>query len=57
MWFGTKDGLNQYDGYKFTIYRKNPVNTNSLGSNDIKSIVDDKQGNLWIATWDGGLNS
>jgi ligand-binding sensor domain-containing protein/signal transduction histidine kinase/AraC-like DNA-binding protein len=57
MWFGTKDGLNQYDGYKFTIYRKNPLNTNSLGSNDIKSIVDDQNGNLWIATWDGGLNS
>ncbi|WP_158995681.1 hybrid sensor histidine kinase/response regulator transcription factor [Mucilaginibacter sp. L196] len=56
MWFGTKDGLNRYDGYKFTIYRKNPLNENSLASNDIKSIVDDKEGNLWIATWDGGLN-
>ncbi len=56
MWFGTKDGLNRYDGYKFVIYRKNPLNENSLASNDIKSIVNDKEGNLWIATWDGGLN-
>jgi ligand-binding sensor domain-containing protein/signal transduction histidine kinase/AraC-like DNA-binding protein len=56
MWFGTKDGLNRYDGYKFVIYRKNPLNKNSLASNDVKSIVDDKEGNLWIATWDGGLN-
>ena len=21
MWFGTRDGLNKYDGYKFTVYK------------------------------------
>jgi ligand-binding sensor domain-containing protein/signal transduction histidine kinase/CheY-like chemotaxis protein/AraC-like DNA-binding protein len=56
MWFGTKDGLNRYDGYKFIVFKKNPANENSLGSNDIKAITDDKDGNLWIATWEGGLN-
>jgi len=24
MWFGTRDGLNKYDGYKFTIYKNDP---------------------------------
>ncbi|WP_184542074.1 hybrid sensor histidine kinase/response regulator transcription factor [Mucilaginibacter sp. FT3.2] len=56
MWFGTKDGLNRYDGYKFIVFKKNAANENSLGSNDIKAITDDKDGNLWIATWEGGLN-
>lgn len=57
MWFGTKDGLNRYDGYKFTTFKKNSKDVYTLASNDIKSIIDDKNGNLWIATWDGGLNT
>jgi len=56
MWFGTKDGLNRYDGYKFIVLKKNPQIQNSLSSNDIKAITDDQEGNLWIATWEGGLN-
>ncbi|OOQ59508.1 hybrid sensor histidine kinase/response regulator transcription factor [Mucilaginibacter pedocola] len=57
MWFGTKDGLNRYDGYKFVVYKKAQQAGNNLSSNDIKAITDDKEGNLWIATWEGGINS
>lgn len=32
-----------------------PDNTNSLPGNDIRKIVPDSHGNLWIATHDGGL--
>jgi signal transduction histidine kinase/CheY-like chemotaxis protein/ligand-binding sensor domain-containing protein len=56
MWFGTRDGLNKYDGYKFTIYRNDPKNKNSIGNNNILSITEGNRGNLWIATWGGGLN-
>ena len=56
MWFGTKDGLNRYDGYKFVVFKKVQQNPNSLSSNDIKAITDDRNGNLWIATWEGGVN-
>jgi signal transduction histidine kinase/CheY-like chemotaxis protein/ligand-binding sensor domain-containing protein len=52
MWFGTRDGLNRYDGYTFTIFRNDPSNPHSLKSNNIRDICEDKDGNLWMA---GGL--
>jgi signal transduction histidine kinase/ligand-binding sensor domain-containing protein/DNA-binding response OmpR family regulator len=56
MWFGTRNGLNKYDGYQFTIYRNDPADTNSISSNHIKALLEDSVGNLWIATWGGGIN-
>lgn len=56
MWFGTKDGLNMYDGYKFTIYRNSLKDSFSISNNNIKCIIEDKAGNLWIGTWGGGIN-
>jgi signal transduction histidine kinase/ligand-binding sensor domain-containing protein/AraC-like DNA-binding protein len=56
MWIGTHDGLNKYDGYKFTIYRHDPDDTLSLSSNWITSLYEDRSGVLWIATKGGGIN-
>ncbi len=56
MWFGTQDGLNKYDGYKFTVYHYDPENNASLSNNFIWSIQEDARGNLWIGTCSGGLN-
>jgi len=56
MWFGTRDGLNKYDGYSFTVYKNNPKDSLSLYSNHVQCISDDKEGNLWVGTWGGGLS-
>jgi len=56
MWFGTQDGLNRYDGYKFKVYRHVPKDTNSLRRSDIKVLYEDRQGNLWIGTTNGALS-
>lgn len=56
MWFGTSDGLNKYDGYKFTVYKYNAADKNSLSNNNIHDISEDADGNLWVATWGGSLN-
>jgi ligand-binding sensor domain-containing protein/serine phosphatase RsbU (regulator of sigma subunit) len=56
MWFGTQDGLNKYDGYKFRIYQPNPENPNSINSNYITCMCEDKSGVLWIGTNSSGLN-
>ncbi|OQW93474.1 MAG: hypothetical protein BWK79_10910 [Beggiatoa sp. IS2] len=53
MWFGTEDGLNRYDGYKFTIYKREPNNPNSLSGNYIWSIQEDSEGILWVGTNEG----
>lgn len=50
MWFGTKDGLNRYDGYEFKVYRSNPFDTSSLSGNFISSIFEDSKGRLWIGS-------
>lgn len=57
MWFGTADGLNQYDGYNFTVYRNTPASKNSISQNYISALAEDNNHNLWIATSGGGLNS
>jgi signal transduction histidine kinase/DNA-binding response OmpR family regulator/ligand-binding sensor domain-containing protein len=56
IWIGTKDGLNMYDGYRFTIYKHNPFNAQSVSDNFIKAIYCDSKGRLWIGTLNGGLN-
>ena len=56
MWFGTEDGMNQYDGYNFTIYKHDPEDPNSLGGNWVQALSEDDSGMLWIGTGDGGLS-
>src|SRR5882757_2890364 len=56
MWFGTRDGLNKYDGYQFKVYKNISDNLRSIGNNNISSIIEGRKGELWIATLGGGLN-
>ncbi|MDP4255467.1 MAG: two-component regulator propeller domain-containing protein [Bacteroidota bacterium] len=56
MWFGTRDGLNKYDGYQISVYRNDPKNKTSISNNFISDIVEDKNGAIWVATRGGGLN-
>src|SRR5690349_20853221 len=56
LWFGTQDGLNRYDGYTFKTYKPDPDVPSSISDRWITSIVEDRNGYLWIATRQGGLN-
>src|ERR1700730_11709611 len=56
MWLGTREGLNKYDGYSFTLYKNDPKNENSISNNYISDMLEDSSGIIWIATWGGGLN-
>lgn len=50
MWFGTRDGLNKYDGYQFSVYREDKFDNSSICSNIATDINEDADGNLWIAS-------
>ncbi|NDV83974.1 hybrid sensor histidine kinase/response regulator transcription factor [Bacteroides sp. 51] len=50
MWFGTKDGLNRYDGSNFRVFRHSVLNPSSLGNNFIRSIAEGPEGVLYIGT-------
>ncbi len=56
MWFGTKNGLNKYDGYQFTVFQNEPNNPNSISSNYITELFMDRNGKLWIGTENGIIN-
>ncbi len=51
LWFGTWDGLNKFDSYKFKIYNKE----NGLSNTGIHCLHEDSKGMLWIGT-ENGLN-
>lgn len=55
IWFGTRDGLNRFDGYSIQIYRHDATQAYSLSNNYIKCIYEDQQHRLWIGT-SKGLN-
>lgn len=56
LWFGTQEGLNKYDGYKFNIFRSDISDPHTLSDNWITAILEDNEENLWIGTNAGGLN-
>ena len=47
MWFGTKDGLNRFDGLSFRIFKKEETD---LGNNFITALYEDKAGKIWVGT-------
>lgn len=43
-------------GWNIRNYRHEKDNKNSLGDNNTYRVVEDKQGNIWVATYGGGVN-
>jgi ligand-binding sensor domain-containing protein len=56
LWFGTRYGLSRYDGNKFTTYNSTPNNKNGLSPISIEALCEGKDGSLWVATDNGGID-
>ena len=53
LWLGTYKGLNRFDGVRLVSFTV--ANTPSLSSDTISVLHEDRAGNLWIGTDDGGI--
>jgi ligand-binding sensor domain-containing protein/signal transduction histidine kinase len=57
IWFGSEDGLNKFDGYRFVVFKPDPSDpTHTLRHNIISALHEDRKGRLWVATLGGGLH-
>ena len=53
IWFGTRDGLNRYDGNQMITYRFDAEDTASISDNFIRYIYEDRNQTLWVGTING----
>jgi len=50
LWFGTKDGLNRYDGNTIKVFKKDYSDPKSLGNNMVWSLCEDSMGYIYVGT-------
>ncbi len=58
LWFATDEGLNRFDGKRFSCYYKNKVKGRGLSSSELNCVIDDRYAPiLWVGTKNDGLNA
>jgi signal transduction histidine kinase/ligand-binding sensor domain-containing protein/DNA-binding response OmpR family regulator len=53
VWIATEDGLNRYDGAKFTVFRHRTADPHSLISNYVRTLYEDSKGRFFVGTLNG----
>ncbi|RDC58355.1 hybrid sensor histidine kinase/response regulator [Pedobacter chinensis] len=53
MWYGSRFGLNRYDGNQFRLYKSNATDSSTLTDDYITALYSDTKGVLWVGTANG----
>lgn len=53
LWFGTKEGLNRFDGYNFKLFLTPVTKKNEINNNYIYSLSKDDKGQIWVGAQNG----
>jgi len=53
LWISTENGLNKFDGMKFSIYKHIPEDSTSLKNNYVRTVFEDSAGNFWVGCING----
>ncbi len=56
VWFGTRGGLQRFDGYEMKLLKNDFGKGSNLFSQSIEVLQNGKQDNIWIGTKSGGLS-
>jgi signal transduction histidine kinase/ligand-binding sensor domain-containing protein len=53
LWIATINGLQVFDGYRFTTHRNNPLDTTTLGDNIVWGVLERSNGEIWVSLQTG----
>lgn len=53
IWVGTENGLNRFDGYRFTNYLSDAAAENTLNDNEVTCLFNDDDHRMWIGSNEG----
>jgi signal transduction histidine kinase/ligand-binding sensor domain-containing protein/DNA-binding NarL/FixJ family response regulator len=56
LWMAAPDRLIRFDGKRQKLFRYSSNDNNSISSNTVRAMLEDKNGLLWFGTTGGGIN-